>query len=216
MGLERRSCWQSNLSLRLYDPKNTLAPIKPLLRVTLRNSQCANVTGVEITSFNSAVLMSVSTKFSKISCLVRLSFHCKYNFISPPYLKFSYQELVFYQLKCYDDCFPFFPNVFFISFIAIKTNFIFTFYYVDYSHMFSSVLENLDNILFSTYLFFNCTRFIRIFWNQQNNLLQLRSTCFLLKPTGFEASDHLRIPDQLWALYFHIPQQLMQSWRITE
>lgn len=141
-------------------------------------------------------------------------FSLQSDFISPPYLKFSYQEWCFTS-KCYDGFILFSLMYFFISFIAIKTFYFHLLLYELFTHVqFSSRNPWITSYFPHTY-FFNCTRFIRIFWNQQNNLLQLRSACFLLKPTGFEASV-IQDPRSAVGPIFSYSQQLMQSWRNTE
>ena len=57
--------------------------------------------------------------------------------------------------KCYDGVISFPKVFFFISFIAIKTNFIFSFYYTHHSHIFYLVLENQGE-----HLIFHITYFL--------------------------------------------------------
>lgn len=122
------------------------------------------------------------------------------------YLKFSLSPRWCFN-KCYDGFIFIFPNVFFISFIAIKTNFIFTFYYMNYSHMFSSVRNSMDNILFSLF-FLIAPRFIRYFGTSKTTCYSWDQHAFCWNLLGLKASV-IQDPRSAVGPMFSYSQQLM-------
>lgn len=99
-------------------------------------------------------------------------------------------------------------NQFFISFVAIKTNFIFTFYYMCHSYVFSLVLKTQG-----CHFIFHITDFL-IVPNSSEDFgpckMAYRSWdqhAFYWSLLGLkhELSKISLMEHQLWALYFHIP-----------